>query len=39
MLVINEVVDFAKKIIQRKCLILKVDFEKPYDSVDWRFLE
>jgi hypothetical protein len=38
-LVINEVVNFAKNKIQKKCLILKVDFEKTYDSVDWRFLE
>lgn len=36
--VINEVVDLAKK-PKRECLILKVDFEKAYDSVDWGFLE
>lgn len=36
--VINEVVDLAKK-SKRECLILKVDFEKAYDSVDWGFLE
>lgn len=37
-LVVNEVVDLAKK-SKRQCLILKVDFEKAYDSVDWSFLE
>jgi len=37
-LVINEVVDWAKKSNQQ-ALILKVDFEKAYDSVDWGFLE
>jgi hypothetical protein len=37
-LVVNEVVDLAKK-TGRECLILKVDFEKAYDSVDWGFLE
>jgi hypothetical protein len=36
-LVINEIVDFAKK-SNADCLILKVDFEKAYDSVDWGFL-
>jgi len=34
-LVIIEVIDFAKKIkFKRKCLILKVDFEKAYELVD-----
>jgi len=37
-MVIGELVDYAKK-AKRKCLILKVDFEKAYDSVDWSFLE
>jgi hypothetical protein len=36
--VVNEVVDLAKK-VGKECLILKVDFEKAYDSVDWGFLE
>lgn len=36
-LVINEIVDFAKK-SNLECLILKVDFEKAYDSVDFGFL-
>jgi hypothetical protein len=35
--VINEIVDYAKK-FKKECLILKVDFEKAYDSVDWGFL-
>lgn len=37
-LIENEIVDYAKK-FKFQCLILKVDFEKAYDSVDWRFLE
>jgi hypothetical protein len=36
-MVINEIVDFARK-FNKECLILKVDFEKAYDSVDWGFL-
>ncbi|MCH96040.1 RNA-directed DNA polymerase (Reverse transcriptase), partial [Trifolium medium] len=35
---VNEVIDLAKK-TGRECLVLKVDFEKAYDSVDWGFLE
>ncbi|GAU45474.1 hypothetical protein TSUD_190930 [Trifolium subterraneum] len=38
MVVVNEVVDMAKRTGQ-SCLILKVDFEKAYDSVGWSFLE
>jgi hypothetical protein len=37
-MVVNEVVDMAKK-SGKDCLILKVDFEKAYDSVDWSFLD
>jgi hypothetical protein len=37
-MVVNEVIDLAKK-MGRACLVLKVDFEKAYDSVDWGFLE
>lgn len=36
--VINEVVDYVKK-KKEKAFILKVDFEKAYDSVNWKFLE
>jgi hypothetical protein len=36
--VVNEVVDLARRSGQ-KCLILKVDFEKAYDSVEWSFLD
>jgi hypothetical protein len=36
--VVNEVIDYAKK-SGKDCLILKVDFEKAYDSVDWGFLD
>jgi hypothetical protein len=36
--VANEIVDYARR-LERQCLILKVDFEKAYDSVDWGFLE
>lgn len=35
--VINEVVDEANR-KKKKCLILKVDFEKANDSVNWNFL-
>jgi hypothetical protein len=35
---VNEVIDHAKK-TRQSCLILKVDFEKAYDSVDWGFLD
>jgi hypothetical protein len=37
-MIINEVVDLAKK-TGKQCLILKVDFEKAYDSVEWSFLD
>jgi hypothetical protein len=37
-MVVNEIIDLAKK-SGRSCLVLKVDFEKAYDSVDWGFLE
>ncbi|GJY33892.1 cysteine-rich receptor-like protein kinase [Tanacetum coccineum] len=37
-LVINEVVEFIKK-SRKRCLIFKVDFEKAYDCVNWKFLE
>jgi len=36
-MVANEVVDEAKK-LNRDLLLLKVDFEKAYDSVDWNYL-
>lgn len=36
--VINELVDWEKRQC-KKMLIFKVDFQKAYDSVNWRFLE
>jgi hypothetical protein len=36
--VVNEVIDYARK-IRKDCMIVKVDFEKAYDSVDWDFLD
>jgi hypothetical protein len=35
---VNELIDYAKK-SGKDCLILKVDFKKAYDSVDWGFLD
>lgn len=37
-MIINEVVDFAKK-SKKECFNFKVDFEKAYDSVNWKLLE
>lgn len=36
--IINEVIDYAKK-FRKKCLVFKVDFEKAYNSMNWKFLE
>jgi hypothetical protein len=36
-LIVDEVIDYARK-VKSQCLILKVDFEKIYDSIDWDFL-
>jgi len=38
LLVVNEVVHETKK-LNRNLLLLKVDFEKAYDSVDWNYLD
>lgn len=35
-LVVNEVVDLAKR-KKEECLLFKVDFEKAYDSISWKF--
>ncbi|PNX93422.1 cysteine-rich receptor-like protein kinase, partial [Trifolium pratense] len=37
-LVVNELIDLAKR-RKDKCLMLKVDFERAYDTVNWNFLE
>ena len=37
-LVANKVVDEAKK-LKKDLLLFKVDFEKAYDSVDWKYLD
>lgn len=37
-LAINEIVDLARK-KRLECLMLKADFEKPYDSVNWGLLK
>jgi len=34
----NETIDFLRK-DRRKGVIVKVDFKKAYDSVEWKFLE
>ncbi|XP_058725579.1 uncharacterized protein LOC131596860 [Vicia villosa] len=36
-LLVNEVIDWAKR-NKSSCLLLKVDFEKAYDSLSWNFL-
>jgi hypothetical protein len=35
---VNKIIDLAIE-SRKKCLILKVDFEKAYDSVSWSFLD
>lgn len=38
-LVLNEVLDYAKrKKKKKKCLVVRVEFEKAYDCVSWSFL-
>lgn len=37
-LVANKMVDEARK-LRKELLLVKVDFEKPYDSVDWGYLD
>jgi hypothetical protein len=37
-LVANEVVDDARR-NQKELILFKVDFEKAYDFVDWRYLD
>jgi len=37
-LVINELIDLAKR-KRKECLLLKVDFEKAYDFVNWKYLK
>jgi len=37
-LIANEVVDEAKK-SNRELMLFKFDFEKAYDSMDWRYLD
>lgn len=34
---VNEIHYFAKR-EKRRCLVLKVDYEKAYDSVSWNYL-
>jgi len=36
-MLVNEVVNEVRR-IKDKCTIIKVDFEKTYDSVNWEFL-
>ncbi|GAU47212.1 hypothetical protein TSUD_403530 [Trifolium subterraneum] len=37
-LVLNEIIDLAKR-RKDECLIFKVDFERTYDTVSWKYLE
>lgn len=36
-LLLNEILDLAKR-DKRKCLVIKVDYEKAYDSICWKYL-
>ena len=36
--VVNEVLYLARK-FERKCMVLKVDFGRAYESVDWGYLQ
>lgn len=36
-MVLNELIDFAKRHM-KNCFLLKVDFEKAFDNVNWNFL-
>lgn len=36
-IIANETVDFLKK-TNKKCLIFKVDFEKAFDRINWKYL-
>ncbi|XP_058784527.1 uncharacterized protein LOC131659337 [Vicia villosa] len=36
-LLVNEILDWSRR-KKRSCLLLKVDFEKAYDSVSWQYL-
>jgi hypothetical protein len=36
--VLNEIIDLAKR-EKDECFLFKVDFERAYDTVSWRFLE
>lgn len=37
-LMVDEVVDYAYKGL-KSCLFFKVDFEKSYDKISWKFLD
>lgn len=37
-LMVNELVEWYKK-RRKKMMVLKIDFEKAYDSIDWDFLD
>jgi len=38
LLIANEAIDEAKK-LKKELLLFKVDFEKAYDSIDWKYLD
>jgi hypothetical protein len=35
---VSKLIDLAKR-RKNKCLLLKIDFERAYDTVNWNFLE
>jgi hypothetical protein len=37
-LIVNELVDDAR-MLKKELMMFKIDFDKSYDSIEWRYLE
>ena len=37
-LVVNEIIEWAKK-VKKQTMLLKVDFEKAFDTINWDYIE